>query len=379
MHRTLDDLPIVTSASSPLGPAFHNAYTSLCKRIGASLAKPCPAKEKAFNDSKIGTVLGIRFNTSSMSWSISDQKVSRILHLLQAPYTQIPVNLNHTQKLIGLLNDLSQMCPFLKGFKHNVLDFLQSFHGNEETRLIAPHPVVADLHIWAAAALSAARGLPIPGRPTLPRPGSITFVSDAAGAQFAKVQGRFIPILPTSYRGAASINHINDTSSDVWFCCRLTWPTTFLMSARDTSDHAFGCKSSTLEVIALILPFLCIPNTLKGRDVILLTDNESVVFGWLSRRIQHDITASLFIRALHIISTFLDCQVTIRHLPRMSTPSAILADQLTRGDTTQAAQLAAIASSPIHEPPDSLMEWLANPQEDWNLPMRLLDSVQSKT
>ncbi len=200
------------------------------------------------------------------------------------------------------------------------------------------------------------------------------FVSDASGAQFAKTGEKFITLPYDSDRGAASINAIENNF--IWFHANLTWPRPFLLQHRDSSDHAYGCKSSTLEAIALILPFLCIPNILVGKEVTLLTDNEALVFGWEKRRVPHDTSASIFLRTQHLISSYLGASVEIRHLPRMSSPSARLADALTRSTTTEEVHRDAVKSAPpVFIPPD-LHNWLDHPSEDWSLPAKLLSHVQ---
>ncbi|MFN9940075.1 MAG: hypothetical protein ACK56I_11445, partial [bacterium] len=88
-----------------------------------------------------------------------------------------------------------------------------------------------------------------------------------------------------------------------------------------------------MEAIGLLLPFICCPEILIGNEVTLLTDNEALVYGWEKRRVPHDTAASIFIRAIHIIAAFLGTSVEVRHLPRMSTPSAELVDSLTRSTT----------------------------------------------
>jgi hypothetical protein len=42
IHRTLDNIPVVTPADSDAGPAFADAYQGLCQHIGADLAPQCP-------------------------------------------------------------------------------------------------------------------------------------------------------------------------------------------------------------------------------------------------------------------------------------------------------------------------------------------------
>jgi hypothetical protein len=222
---------------------------------------------------------------------------------------------------------------------------------------------------------SAAKGLPIPRRPSPHLPTAIYFASDASGAQFNKHQGRFITIPYTGDRKAVSINTIEDDS--IWFFASVTFPRSFLLEKRDSSDHAFGCKSSTLEAVGLLLPFLCCPDILVGREVTLLTDNEALVLGWEKRRVPHDVTASILLRTLHIISAFLGASVEIRHLPRMSTPSAEMADALTRSTTTSAFHREAVSSAPPAVIPDDLLHWFQDPREDWNLPLHLLRFVQS--
>jgi hypothetical protein len=126
-----------------------------------------------------------------------------------------------------------------------------------------PKQVKDDLRVWAAAMDTVVKGLPIPRRLSQHLPSALFFASDASGAQFNKYQGRFITIPYEGERGAASINTIEDDS--LWFYATVTFPKSFLLEKRDSSDHAFGCKSSTLEAVGLILPFLCCPTLLIGR------------------------------------------------------------------------------------------------------------------
>jgi hypothetical protein len=375
IHRTLDDVPLVTPAASPAGPRFAAAYENICDQIGAKLAPPCKMFEKAFCDSTHGTVLGIIFDSVSMTWSINQDKKSRILSRIRGPLLGSPISLLELQQLIGSLNDVGQMCPFLRGFRQPLYRFLMQFQDNPDIRLCPPMEVRNDLRIWAAAVHSATNGSPIPRRLTEHLPSALMFVSDASGAQFVKKGDKFFTLPYDGDRCAASINAIEDDF--VWFYAQLTWPRPFLLQYRDSFNHSYGCKSSTLEAIALILPFLCSPQILIGREVTLLTDNEALVFGWEKRRVPQDDTASIFLRTLHLISCFLGASVEIRHLPRMSSPSARLADALTRSSTTKKQHRDAVCQAPPVSIPEPLLEWLENPSEDWSLPYSLLHYIQN--
>jgi hypothetical protein len=116
---------------------------------------------------------------------------------------------------------------------------------------------------------------------------------------------------------------------------------------------------------------------LIGREVTLLTDNEALVYGWDKRRVPHDTSASIFIRAIYIISAFLGTSVEVRHLPRISTPSAELVDALTRSTTTLKIHKEAVNHIQPAAIPPALTNWFNDPQDDWNLPVYLLEYVQS--
>jgi hypothetical protein len=376
IHRVLDDLPVVDRSGSEAGPRFCNMYTALCEKIGVKLAPLCPNNEKAFEAVREGTVLGIRFRTKSLTWSLPTHKKDKIVSAALSALSEEKMTLENMQILMGLLNDLGQMLPFLRGFRHNLNAFLATLLDPETEPTVLPIQAAKDLKVWALGANTAASGLPIPHKQPLPSMAALTFVSDAAGARFAQVNGRFIPYGKQNDRGAASISALED--GPVWFCARITWPTNLLLNARDSADHAYGCKSPTLEAVAMILPFLCCPEKLIGREVLLLTDNEAIVFGWDSRKVTNDESASILIKTLHLIASYLGSWVTVQHLPRMSTDSAKLADHLTRKSTTKKKDLRAIRRAEHAHIPWPLLSWLHDPFEDWELPHKLLQSVKSR-
>jgi hypothetical protein len=135
-----------------------------------------------------------------------------------------------------------------------------------------------------------------------------------------------------------------------------------------------------LELVGLIQPLLTIPDRLQVcREVVFMVDNLAVVYGWANGYIKNDLSASVLIRALHIISAFWGCIVHLQHLPRMSTPAAKLADRLSRRNTTLLSDCALIAGCLQPDPSPVLMRWLKNPRLDWELPNLLLRSVQGLT
>ena len=75
---TLDDTPIVTPANSAFGNKFVKAYKNARNFLDVKLAIADPHREKAFENSTNGTVLGVQFNTKNMSWSISSKSAKKL-------------------------------------------------------------------------------------------------------------------------------------------------------------------------------------------------------------------------------------------------------------------------------------------------------------
>ena len=90
------------------------------------MAEDCPKREKAFRNVTSGKVLGIFFDTVSLSWMLPDDKKQRALADIKRAVAGESLDLLSMQKLMGRLNDISLMCPYLNGFKRPLLDDLSS-------------------------------------------------------------------------------------------------------------------------------------------------------------------------------------------------------------------------------------------------------------
>jgi hypothetical protein len=70
-----------------------------------------------------------------------------------------------------------------------------------------------------------------------------------------------------------------------------------MSTARDNKGKRFGNKTTTLEIIALILPLLLIPEKLKNMHISLVTDNMACVYGMKDGYVKNDEDTSILIRA----------------------------------------------------------------------------------
>jgi hypothetical protein len=371
--RCLDDVPSVAPAGSPWNHIFSSTYSRICEELEIPLAKPCPRNEKAFINQTEGRVLGIWFDTKSMTWSYPEDKAIPLAWDIKSILGSRSCRLRHFQKVLGSINDVAQLCPFLKGFRKPANDYMASFLDNTDLILPVPHQVLLDLLVCLKAILAASGGLPIAAKPTAPPSTHRRFTSDAAGAVMGTFQGVRMAVSCPSYRGVASVGFGED--GVLQFACRLIWPDHFLNRARDGKGALFGSKSTTLEFIGLLLPFLTIPEQLTGHHVVLQVDNIAALFGWEDKQVKGDIAASILVRALHLIEAYLACRIHVAHLPRMSSDPGELADHLSREETTSKAEDREAKKVEVTLASPSLLTWLEDPKEDWQLALNILHDV----
>ncbi len=161
-------------------------------------------------------------------------------------------------------------------------------------------------------------------------------------------------------------------SGEICFAAQLFWPEKLV------ANPEFGSNTTFLEMIGLILPFLLIPETLRKKHVILRVDNIGCYYAWQNKYVKNDISASIITRALVLISAFLECQVHVEHLPRMSTWDACACDRMSRDSSTQPNDRALLRSFGNLECPEHLTEWLSSGCDQWNLATELLSIVENK-
>jgi hypothetical protein len=100
-------------------------------------------------------VLGIEFDSTEMKWYLSREKSEKIRNRCIQFCGSMHVDLNQTQKVMGSVNDLGQMCPFLKFYKGSGNNLLSRFGTNENILLPVPEQVKEDLMVAARVALTA--------------------------------------------------------------------------------------------------------------------------------------------------------------------------------------------------------------------------------
>ena len=84
---------------------FDKAYHEVCEHVGVSLADRSD-KDKSFSPTTQGQVLGVDYDTDTFTWTIRDDKMIRILHMLKEAMDSETVSVELMLSLKGQTNKL---------------------------------------------------------------------------------------------------------------------------------------------------------------------------------------------------------------------------------------------------------------------------------
>jgi hypothetical protein len=270
---------------------------------------------------------------------------------------------------MGRLNDISQMCPFMKLFKSEINKCVATIASDAPAATVVTVSQQAknDLQIWAGYLNSDFKWLPICRELWTPPIWHKEFVSDAAGlTENAGTDTR---------PGCGNVGFREDGT--IIFANQLTWPEKFIRDAKDEKHVRFGDKTTTLEMIGVLIPLLLVPEEFKNAHVTIKVDCLGTIYGMENRFSKGDQCASIFIRAAYLIAAYLECTLHVVHLPRMSDWGAEVTDRLSRRSTTTKQDKKLLEAFSNRKVPECLADWFRNPTSDMSLAVSLLEYVKS--
>ena len=364
-HRRLDDVPVIGPENTDHCEKFSATYIDVCKMLNVSLAPACPLNDKAFVNEKFGKVLGINFFAKDLTWQLPIEKKIKCINAIEKILDENETDLLSMQKLMGRLNDVGQMCPFMQLFKKPLNEMLSFLQNNVSESVNVTPQARKDLLVWAGM-LSMSDHLPIPREPSAPPLQFIHLSSDAAG------------VAEGEENSGAGVGGIGlDREGRIMSCFQFIWDNEMITVKKDSKGARFGSKTSMLEMVGLVIPFLLDPVSLKNQHVVLSTDNMGCFFGIHNMAVKEDICASILVRALMLMAIYLKTTVHVEHVPRVSTWESSMADMLSRRKTTKYTARKLLNSFKETVLPGFFELWLADPKEDWSLSYKCLEYVRS--
>lgn len=360
LARQLDD-QIVITPTMDLNEKFVNEYTTLAGLINLPLA-PTDVPDKAFCFKQQGVILGVHFDTISMTWAYPQEKVDRHMNIIATALSSHKISLKLMQKILGIVNTITLLCPSLKFLKAPLILDLQRalFHDP----IVISRSTNTTLNQYLFIFESLKQRFPIPARKCDPPPKCVTFVTDAAGA--LKCQSESFPV------GIGAVGYVSGSNESLQYVAQCLWPNDFINNMRDDKGKSFGNKTTLLEAIGLLIPIYHNFGKIKNKHVVLFVDNIATVWAYENGRSRKDPYTSVIISALNHIAVSAPCKLYVKHLPRVSTYQALLADILSRQNDKGLYLFNEFKDNIQTSWPPSLQQWFSSPNLDWFLGKKLL-------
>ena len=352
----LDDCCAAGPASSTLIHHFDAEFYEVAKQLGIKLA-PRDDPEKSFAPSTSGVVFGLFYDTVTWTWAVPQDKLIRLLLLLQEVIDAEEVI---QKKIASLTGKILHILPLVPGGRFNIYHLLLANNESKSDNwLVAISPALKrQLWFW----LSMLRVCS--GRASIPRPDgalapwAIDIYTDAAGGS-SKSPGHGV--------GAVAVG---------WWVF-LPWGHAINTGQPTGDNRQLDRVLSALELVGPLLGLCAAAKFCRGLPVRFHVDNSGSVFIWRKGYSTSCPLSTVLVSALASVAAGLGCEVQICKITRCSTILADMADALSKSAFgrfwSQAAngggfQLEA-DSLPV---PKSLIEWVANPVPDFELGDRLL-------
>jgi hypothetical protein len=138
-----------------------------------------------------------------------------------------------------------------------------------------------------------------------------------------------------------------------------------------------GSKTTSLEILGVLLHLLFYPELVQNRIVVFQTDNMACYYGWQNKHIKEDSVASIVIRAIALLEPLLTSEFHVQHVPGMSSWEATVVDCLSRRSTTNKYDDSLVRSFGKRSLPKCVSYWLSNPSEDWSLPLKIVKEMNN--
>ena len=357
----LDDVCACSPEGSFAVDRFYEAYRLVCEDLGVKLADKADP-DKSFAPRTEGQVLGVDYDSTTMTWHLRQDKISIILNIVNGVMEDGEATARVLKKLCGKLIDIRNLIP---GARFHLAHLLMAAGSVTES---ADMEKMVEVDEWCRADLfyfslvipvySHRTKLTDPDRK--PDSWAVKSYTDAAGGSVQSLgRGVGMTIFPSVWTYVPWGKRINEG----WV-------------AYDGKSLAH--KMSAWELLGPLLTLVCGGNRLTGKQVEVFVDNAGSVTMWRKGWSTVCDLCNTLLVALHQVSTALCCELFISNIGRCSNEEAEAADALSKCDMGRFLVNMPEANIVPEEVPAAVLKWIENPVPDRKLGDKILKELANK-
>ena len=360
VSQHLDDVVAVGPNNTSAIWDFDRAYREVCAYIGVSLADRSD-RDKSFAPSYEGLVLGVWYDTRDFTWSIRNDKLSRIMSDLRKAIDG-EVTLGDMMSISGKILNVMPLVPGGKYRLGYILMAANMSPSADKSAIVHLSANCREQLYWWWLMLPVCSGRTPITRPDMPlSPLAIPAYTDAAGGTLNAVG-----------HGVGGI-----LSDDIWFY--IPWPR-WLNAGKENSDGVkFDRKMTLLEIIGPLAILVAEPDRVRNKHVEVFIDNQGAVSIFAKGYTTSCLYSYTVVMAIHEVAAALNCNIVLTKIARCSDTGSVIADCLSKADFGRFYQLMPNRNTNPSKIPLPLLQWIHNPKEDTKLGKKILQEMAKST
>ena len=355
MH--LDDVVAVGDPKTNTIWRFDADYRDIAKEVNISLADRGDP-DKSFAPTTKGQVLGVDYNTENWTWSIRQDKLIRIMHMIREALDSEETTVGHMKSLVGKILYVRFLVPGGK-FKLGYLNQAASGE-NKATEIRLSNNCKEHLFWWFTMLPICADWSPIVRPEPVLSPSAISAYTDAAGGSWEVGRGLGGIIPPFD-----------------WFY--VPWPR-WLNHGKCNSDGVkFDRKLCVLEMLGPLVVLTIRPNLIRNKDLEVFIDNSgavSILAKGYSSTCMYSYTVAM---AINEVAQALNCNILVTKIRRCSDVNTIIADAISKADWGTFDTLMKERNIDPCRIPTAVLRWINDPSEDLGLGKKILKEMAQYT
>ena len=357
--QVLDDCCAAAPAGSAVLDQFDWQFTEISRILGIKLA-PRDDPEKSFAPCTAGIVLGVFYDTVSWTWGIPQEKLCRLLHVLQGALGTEGMK---QQELWSLVGKLLHWAPLVPGGRFNLYHLLKANNQSDDPKFWVNLDRYAkgQLAFWMDMLQVCSGKASIPNPFVCLPPWALEVYTDAAGGT------------------CRSAGHgVGAVTRDWWVY--MPWSRDINSGVVTPEGKGLDRVMSALELVGPLLGLCAAARICRGGAARFWVDNAGSVFIWKKGYSTTCPLSTTLVTALACVAAGLGCRVELVKIERCSVPLAHMADALSKGDFRRFRRWehedseVSLPAEPL-KVPKALLKWIQHPMADWSLGEKLLKEL----
>ena len=352
--KCLDDVAPVDRVGTGRVGKFDREYKKLCSKVGIRLAvEDENDKNKCFETSQVGVILGVHYDLINWRWKIPDEKAGVICDQLTRVMEETEIDVGLLESLAGRIN---HYCKIIwNGEWERALLVGLTNTNMRKSRKISIKPWTREQAVWWRRSITMGTlGSNIPRAIIFHDISAINVHCDAASEDNNSGMGGIIDI----------------NNKPVWVSMK--WPSWITKGSKNQLGDTFNRKLTTLEGLGCLIMICSAPDLLKNSTIRIHCDNIGMIYAYKKRRSTCGYVSSVS-KAINDVALSLNSRIDLVKARRCSSKMEVVADLLSKSKIKEAMELVELEEENRREVPTSITKWLMNPFPTRNLGWRIVE------